>query len=272
MQVCCRCSSKLVGTFFELIHDARSKVNDHFVCAECFGFLHAKRGCQPWFECPDCSLQITGHYVWKKTVLSSTRRKATLSQAEERQLPAVFTNGATSIQLDPCRYFKAQDQAFKLDNSVVSMQWFDSGCGQTRSLALVLPKDINADMYDDATKDGLIDFMALLYPVFFLPESDRGRLPVLSTLQDIDSFVLADKSILTDALVAFALGGRAEEMLPNFNGGNQAQMNNYLGFWAAAELLRRNQSWRPGPLQDILQHHMTIHQCPVAVRDALTKF
>lgn len=128
MQVCCRCSSKLVGTFFELIHDARSKDNNHFVCAGCFCFLHANRGCQPWFECPDCSLPVNGHYVWKKTVLSSTRRKATLSQAEERQLPAVFTNGATSIQLDPCRYFKAQEEAFKLDNVMVSMQWFDSGC------------------------------------------------------------------------------------------------------------------------------------------------
>ena len=100
---CCRCKEELHGSFFELIHKAEGE-HKHFACPACLALLHCNRGCQPYFECPSAGCQhsvIIRHYIWQKSVLSSTRQKRNLSVSEERQQPAVYMKGATSKELDP---------------------------------------------------------------------------------------------------------------------------------------------------------------------------
>ena len=278
MTSCCRsCGEDDIADhkvpFFELLHNGASVEEDaaHLVCVECFGLLQASRGCRPSFDCPSdgCNRMIVGHCCWKKTK-KITRRTTVISQTVERQAPVYITE--PSKLEDPVRHFMQQPSAFQLKHILLSCQYVDS-IGDIKSLITLVDVTEPCGSYTDVVQDQLVAFMVMLNQVFFVPISTEGndRL-VLETPNDIENFVLNDRSLLTRAVIAFASGNTIDELLPKGLASNPYHKSNFLAFWVAIEMMRRGTRIRPGVLQDFIQHHLTLHQVPQDVKNLLTKF
>ena len=211
---CCKCGDDIGDgvPFFELLHkvDVPEK---HSVCVECFGVLHADRGCRPNFDCPsaECADSIVGHCCWKKTK-KITRRTIVISKTVERQAP-VFITEPSRLE-DPVRHFIQQPTEFQLKNILLSCQYVDSA-GDIKSLVIFVDVTEPCQSYSDVVQDQLVGLMAMLNQVFFVPANTEGTQHlVLETPTDIERFVLNDTSLLTRAVIAFASGNTIEELLP----------------------------------------------------------
>ena len=170
--VCGACRDEILpeGTpFYELIHAEIiiGKSRSHVVCVECFGKIHAARGCSPVIQCPQCNLNVNGHYCWKKSVIT-TRAGAKISESIERGAATFISQPA--LDSDPGRYFSQMSSSYKSQHAVVSMLWMDDKTNETRSLVIPVPTDIPCDGYDETTKKKLESFMTVLYHVFYCPE------------------------------------------------------------------------------------------------------
>ena len=193
---CVRCPASLDGRTprFELLHQDDDGSKEHCVCVECFGLLQAKRGCQPHFKCPldSCLLgKVIGHCCWKRTT-KTTRATEIISKTVQRQPPVYITS--PSVIEDPCRSFCLQEESFQKSHLLFSVQWYDEpGC--VRSLVVPVPFLENCESYEEATKAKLVDLMTLLYHVFFSPETEICGNQLISSMDDVEAFILNDRSL-----------------------------------------------------------------------------
>ena len=268
-RTCASCGGSLHGDpFFELVHKG-SDVGGHCVCVECFGVLQAKRGCTPSFSCPSCDGKIIGHHCWKKTRLA-TRNRVVVSK-EVQQHPPVMIVLPTDYGMDPCRYFLEQPKDWQSKNLMLSIQWMDTG--NVRTLVTPVPFEEPCDKYPDDVKGKLVHAMTLLYHVFFYPaDADGNERRVLQSIYDIEDFVVNDQSLLTQAIIGLATGLTIGKLLPNGAQSNTYQRSSYIAFWVAIEMMRRGKAERPGILQDLMQHHLTVHAVHQDVKNVLCKF
>ena len=132
--VCCGRGLDDKSPCFELLHSstqgsvsvaADSSSNKHFACPDCFGLLHAKRGCATSFGCPldQCAGKVIGHRCWQQSV--KTTRSGERHSSVVEPCDAVFIEEPTNMQADPCRWFVSKNSAFKEEHLMLSLQYMD---------------------------------------------------------------------------------------------------------------------------------------------------
>ena len=141
-------------------------------------------------------------------------------------------------------------------------------------MAVAVPFKSACEEYNEETKGLLIKLSQLLYHIYLFPEDERdlASLGVMKSINDIDEFILNNRSLVTQAVLGLSTGLDIEQIIPFGNESNQYQSNNWYAVWVAVEMLRRAKSGAPGILQDLLQHHLTIYKTAQHVKDVLSRF
>ena len=114
-------------------------------------------------------------------------------------------------------------------------------------LSVVVPYKVACEEYNSSTREKLIGLMRLLYQVFFFPSpTDGQQMTALSSMVDLEEFVLTDQSLVTHAIIALGSGLAVEDLLPCGKHSNRYQRSSYMAFCVAVEMMRRGKSTMPG--------------------------
>jgi hypothetical protein len=84
--------------------------------------------------------------------------------------------------------------------------------------------------------------MLLLHHVYFGGAGEKGEVDAsmdedLSSASQLFNFVISDRSVLTQSMVALGLGLTIDELLPCKKDLNPYQKSCFLAFWAATEMM-----------------------------------
>ena len=107
---------------------------------------------------------------------------------------------------------------------VLSLIWTESGTtsDRARTLTIEIPRKIsNPDLLHEDIKAKLISLMQILHHVFCSKVDDAASLKILEGLDDLIHFSMNDKSLLTQAIIAFGSGKPMDKLL----GGNSIEKN-----------------------------------------------
>lgn len=278
---CVRClEGSYDDPFFELVAAERDPHHvDHFVCVDCFGELHARRGCQPFFKCPEanCRSRIVAHHCFKKRERYRRAKGGVVQDELHSKGPATYIKEPDKKR-DPIRTFLYEEDSFKQNHMQLALAWpeniFSSDVtSKTRSMSILIPFVKSADDCDSKTKRALVHFMTMLYFTYFHPEPvDSVQKLQVTNMTDIEKPILGDDSFVTSSLIAFGTGKLKEETLPHGINSNVFQKNQHHTFWVASEIIRRGRSGKPGFLQDLIQKQLTVFQAPKKIKELLCKF
>ena len=147
MVLCSGCRRTLdnKSPYYELIH-ALVEGEQHFACPDCFGKLHASRGCSPHFDCPDpeCKQHVVGHCCWSKQI-TTTRSGQVESKVVHRQLPVFIKK--PSYGRDPSRYYDQKEDSWCKNNWLLL---------ERQQLTITVPHKRRCDQYGAVTRAKLI--------------------------------------------------------------------------------------------------------------------
>lgn len=285
--ICCLCNENLAAQpSIELLasrhypHDHIATDEKHFLCADCFGQQHAKRGCEPCFKCPHrnkdkhcCKGVVIGHRVHK------FRSRGDRNIRFGRKTPGRAEYIAQPHeQWDPVRFYavKCHDEPIpppivpnaKRSDVQISLAFADQGRNH-RAFSVNVPTDLKPEEYPEKTKETLIYIMRMLFNVYSQGDTNEEvqKLDIISA-KDLPFAALQDDSFLFKAVVALATGSTKAEIIKV--GSNQAQVRTYTGLWVATEMIRRSRQKNPGILQKLIAKLLSSCQVPDQVKDTLS--
>lgn len=271
---CCSCKRGLSDYHFQLLPRNNYNISCHSVCPDCFGNLHANRGCSPYFDCPSvrCKNVIIGHHchcsVQGRNANNEMELVLSTSTAKYKQ---------PDKNIDAIRIYQDASCEYQEDHITIVTSFFQkkkkSEKGKTIALAVNAPIGLNCEEYDNELQNRILAIARAMYHILFsnlkLYYSARHSIQI-DTIEEFQRFALQDPSFIVNFFIQLWTGLDREKLLLDCDT-NCYQKANYIALYTGVEQMLRSRTMYPGVMQSAIQRMLKVNQANKQIVQNLCK-